>query len=100
MGTSATRAGAMRLPEQGNLLWQLWHKMPRMEQRAFRASFASTGYSFTTFLTDAQAERKLSRIPFDRLMWYSRWWAATGEGDAVLDAARAECLPTPTLPIS
>ena len=83
------KMGSMRLPEQGNTLWEMYHKLPRMAQRELKAGLGEFGTAFTTFLRDTDQHRPLDLVPFGRLDFYCTFFVGHGF-DNLFDVARQE----------
>jgi hypothetical protein len=79
----------LRLPSEGNILWEMYYKLPRMEQRALKEALAAFGAHFNTFLRDTVQGRALDLIPFGRLDFYTSFFVEKGF-DNLFDTARIE----------
>lgn len=85
----ATRAGKMRRPEQGNVLWQLYHRLTRFDQVELREQVTEAGFWWSTFGHDSQISRQIKLIPFVRLDLYRSFFLLKGLPD-LFDLARQE----------
>lgn len=83
------KSGSMRLPSEGNTLWEMYHKLPRMVQRELKETINSHSFTFTTFLRDTDQGRSLDLVPFGRLDFYCAFFVQHGF-DNLFDVARQE----------